>query len=89
MLTEDKSHQNKFHTETLRTLALRFESIDDGESMSEGDKELWEYFSTLYKNSNKGIKGRGKDRRMKGIGTDEQGVKIESEGSNSSSGVSS
>lgn len=28
------------------------------------DKELWEYFATLYKNSNKGIKGRGKDRRI-------------------------
>ncbi|EAT83537.2 hypothetical protein SNOG_09345 [Parastagonospora nodorum SN15] len=28
------------------------------------DKELWEYFASLYKNSNKGIKGRGKDRRI-------------------------
>lgn len=28
------------------------------------DKELWEYFAGLYKNSNKGIKGRGKDRRI-------------------------
>lgn len=25
---------------------------------------MWEYFSSLYKNSNKGIKGRGKDRRI-------------------------
>ena len=32
--------------------------------MSLQDRELWEYFSTLYKNSNKGIKGRGKDRRI-------------------------
>ncbi len=53
--------------------------------MSEGDRELWEYFSTLYKNSNKGIKGRGKDRRIRDVGNDEQGVKIESEGSNISS----
>lgn len=53
--------------------------------MSEGDMELWEYFSTLYKNSNKGIKGRGKDRRIRDTETDEQGVKIESEGSNISS----
>jgi hypothetical protein len=29
-----------------------------------GDKELWEYFANLYKNSNKGIKGRGKDRKV-------------------------
>ncbi|KAJ5884151.1 C2H2 transcription factor (Azf1) [Penicillium subrubescens] len=28
------------------------------------DRELWEYFAELYKNSNKGIKGRGKDRRI-------------------------
>jgi len=28
------------------------------------DKVLWEYFASLYKNSNKGIKGRGKDRRI-------------------------
>lgn len=32
--------------------------------MSPQDKELWEYFASLYKNSNKGIKGRGKDRRI-------------------------
>jgi hypothetical protein len=25
---------------------------------------MWEYFASLYKNSNKGIKGRGKDRRI-------------------------
>lgn len=32
--------------------------------MTTQDKELWEYFASLYKNSNKGIKGRGKDRRI-------------------------
>jgi len=32
--------------------------------VTEKDKELWEYFASLYKNSNKGIKGRGKDRRI-------------------------
>lgn len=32
--------------------------------MNSEDVELWEYFSLLYKNSNKGIKGRGKDRRV-------------------------
>lgn len=32
--------------------------------MSPQDRKLWEYFATLYKNSNKGIKGRGKDRRI-------------------------
>jgi len=32
--------------------------------ISQADKELWEYFANLYKNSNKGIKGRGKDRKV-------------------------
>ena len=38
--------------------------MHDRDTVSAVDKELWEYFSTLYKNSNKGIKGRGKDRRI-------------------------
>lgn len=32
--------------------------------MSPEDRDLWGYFATLYKNSNKGIKGRGKDRKI-------------------------
>lgn len=33
--------------------------------VSNEDKELWEYFANLYKNSNKGIKGRGKHHKVK------------------------
>ncbi|KAJ5755283.1 hypothetical protein N7533_004826 [Penicillium manginii] len=57
-----KSHQNKFHQNTLNTLTHRF-STEHGPANPQ-DRELWEYFATLYKNSNKGIKGRGKDRRI-------------------------
>jgi len=32
--------------------------------MNPQDRELWGYFAALYKNSNKGIKGRGKDRKI-------------------------
>lgn len=32
--------------------------------MTPQDRELWGYFAALYKNSNKGIKGRGKDRKI-------------------------
>ena len=32
--------------------------------MNPQERELWDYFASLYKNSNKGIKGRGKDRRI-------------------------
>jgi hypothetical protein len=42
----------------------KFASIKDGDIVHAADKELWEYFAKLYKNSNKGIKGRGKDRRV-------------------------
>ncbi|MCJ1385920.1 hypothetical protein MMC17_009044 [Xylographa soralifera] len=59
-----KSHQNKFHVEALRKLTGKFASMQEGDTVSATDKELWEYFSALYKNSNKGIKGRGKDRRI-------------------------
>ncbi|KAI9368013.1 hypothetical protein BJX61DRAFT_251229 [Aspergillus egyptiacus] len=59
-----KSHQNKFHATTLRNLTLKFSQAIDGEHMNPQDRNLWEYFATLYKNSNKGIKGRGKDRRI-------------------------
>ncbi|KAA8643188.1 uncharacterized protein ATNIH1004_009950 [Aspergillus tanneri] len=59
-----KSHQNKFHAATLRDLTLKFSQVNGGESMNPEDRKLWEYFATLYKNSNKGIKGRGKDRRI-------------------------
>ncbi|KAF2463757.1 zinc finger protein-like protein OZF [Lindgomyces ingoldianus] len=59
-----KSHQNKFHATTLRYLTTKFASIREGDQVTAQDKELWEYFAGLYKNSNKGIKGRGKDRRI-------------------------
>ncbi|KAL5689730.1 hypothetical protein EMGR_008480 [Emarellia grisea] len=64
--TGDKpfSHQNKFHATTLRTLTLKFSQMSETQLMNPQDRQLWEYFATLYKNSNKGIKGRGKDRRI-------------------------
>lgn len=38
--------------------------IASGEEVSEADRELFEYFAAHYKNSNKGIKGRGKARTV-------------------------
>lgn len=63
----NKSHQNKFHAATLRYLTQKFANISPGDWVSREDKELWEYFASLYKNSNKGIKGRGKDRRISAV----------------------
>ncbi|KAI7352424.1 hypothetical protein KC319_g7315 [Hortaea werneckii] len=58
-----KSHQNKFHTATIRRLRERFEKIRRGDVVERWEKEMWEYFGELYKNCNKGIKGRGKERK--------------------------
>jgi len=57
----------------------------ESDTVSAMDKELWEYFATLYKNSNKGIKGRGKDRRIFAISKEDVGVKKESRSRSSSS----
>jgi hypothetical protein len=62
-----QSHQNKFHASTLKFLTQKFATISPGDYVSNADKELWEYFASLYKNSNKGIKGRGKDRRISAL----------------------
>lgn len=55
-----KAHMNKFHKETLARLSERFSTpTDDPEEL-----ELRRYFRSLYKHSNKGIKGRGKGRKV-------------------------
>ncbi|KAK9368440.1 hypothetical protein V1509DRAFT_658480 [Lipomyces kononenkoae] len=60
-----KAHQNKFHSNTLALLAVKFQlyvSADYDESaIPEEDREMFLYFADLYRNANKGIKGRGKD----------------------------
>ncbi|KAL8642689.1 MAG: hypothetical protein Q9228_000657 [Teloschistes exilis] len=63
-----KSHQNRFHAVTLQELNEKFASMREGDTVSATDKDLWEYFAALYKHSNKGIKGRGKDRRISVVG---------------------
>ena len=37
--------------------------------LSEADREIWEHLATTYKNSNKGIKGRGKKGENPGSGS--------------------
>lgn len=57
-----KSHQNKFHLPTLTRLTQYLANLS-GEALEQlpsEEKELLDYFSKLYKNSNKGIRGRGK-----------------------------
>lgn len=59
-----QSHQNKFHADSIRELTSKFASLKPGDYVEPADQALWDYFADLYKNSNKGIKGRGKDRTV-------------------------
>ena len=59
-------HQNKFHASAIRELTERFAAIGEPDEIAPDDRELFEYFADLYKNSNRGIKGRGKDRKISG-----------------------
>lgn len=57
-----KSHQNRFHLNTLNDLTHKLAELS-GAALSRlppDEKELLDYFKDLYKNSNKGIRGRGK-----------------------------
>jgi hypothetical protein len=57
---------NKFHAGALQQLTAKIASTGNSETVSTSDRELREYFATLYKNANKGIKGRSKDVRVVG-----------------------
>ncbi|KKA26913.1 hypothetical protein TD95_002131, partial [Thielaviopsis punctulata] len=61
-----KAHQNKFHEGAIKQLTNKFVNMTAAEraNMTSYDLEVLEYFATLYKNSNKGIKGRGKGRKV-------------------------
>lgn len=60
-----KAHMNKFHKETLSKLSQQFAQNENDPE----ETELRSYFQDLYKHSNKGIKGRGKGRKVEVIVT--------------------
>ena len=57
-----KSHQNRFHLSALNEMTRKVASLsgDQFEALPAEEKDLLNYFKDLYKNSNKGIRGRGK-----------------------------
>ncbi|KAK2589644.1 DNA-binding transcription factor [Conoideocrella luteorostrata] len=59
-----KTHQNNFHKETLKDLTTNFVKFAQMGEVPEDQRDLFEYFKEHYKNSNKGIKGRGKARTV-------------------------
>lgn len=54
----------------------------EGDAVSAADKDLWDYFTSLYRHSNKGIKGRGKDRRIFTVSRGTENVKPEESSQN-------
>lgn len=59
-----KSHQNKYHPQKIKELTAKLATLDPDPSkndISNVEMELLTYFASLYKYSNKGIKGRGKN----------------------------
>jgi hypothetical protein len=54
-------HQNKFHTERIQQLTIKYEqSTKGGPPLDEQEQKLADHLKILYKYANKGIKGRGK-----------------------------
>ncbi|KAI9049524.1 hypothetical protein LZ554_006553 [Drepanopeziza brunnea f. sp. 'monogermtubi'] len=83
-----KSHCNNFHKETIAELTTKFASTEP-DQMTPADEDMWKYFSNLFKNSNKGIKGRGVGRKIsrgsRALQARMQGLNIESSSSSSRS----
>ncbi|KAL7925448.1 hypothetical protein ACQKWADRAFT_222953 [Trichoderma austrokoningii] len=59
-----KTHQNSFHKATLQRLIALFVQFSEEGEVPKNYRELFEYFQKHYKNSNKGVKGRGKTRAV-------------------------
>src|SRR5271155_4095246 len=54
-------HQNKFHTERIQQLTIKYEqSTKGGPPLDDQEQKLADHLKILYKYANKGIKGRGK-----------------------------
>lgn len=62
-----QTHQNAFHRETVLALTAKFATITDESSLTKEEMELIKYLMSVHNNANKGIKGRGKGRKVKRI----------------------
>ncbi|KAH8881512.1 hypothetical protein GQ53DRAFT_511955 [Thozetella sp. PMI_491] len=58
-----KTHQNNFHKQTILEFHNKLQGVDI-EKISEEDFEMLQYLEDIHKNSNKGIKGRGRDSKV-------------------------
>ncbi|SPQ21086.1 cde855a6-0318-4496-a2f5-645bfa3dfa69 [Thermothielavioides terrestris] len=59
------SHQNTYHVEAIEAFHAKLASIEDKSMITEEDKEMARYITEVHNLANKGIKGRGKGRKVK------------------------
>ncbi|KAH8663925.1 hypothetical protein BX600DRAFT_286937 [Xylariales sp. PMI_506] len=59
-----KVHQEKFHQTTIARLTTKLATVKIEEIEDNDERELLLYFKETFKNLNKGIKGRGKGRKI-------------------------
>ncbi|RFU76694.1 zinc finger, c2h2-type integrase, dna-binding [Trichoderma arundinaceum] len=65
-----KTHQNNFHKPTLQNLTAMFVQFSQHGEVPEAYHDLFDYFQKHYKNSNKGVKGRGRTRAVAARGSE-------------------
>lgn len=61
-----KAHQNRFHLDTISRLTTRLATLDQAglDALPPQETALLDYFASIYKNLNRGIKGRGRAKRV-------------------------
>jgi hypothetical protein len=62
-----KAHQNTYHVEEIEAFNAKLAAMKDKSMISEEDKEMAKYLGDVHNLANKGIKGRGKGRKVKRV----------------------
>ncbi|KAL2196243.1 C2H2 transcription factor [Corynascus similis CBS 632.67] len=61
------AHQNTYHVEEIEAFNAKLAAVKDKSMISEEDKEMAKYLVDVHNLANKGIKGRGKGRKVKRV----------------------
>ncbi|KAL1835914.1 hypothetical protein VTJ49DRAFT_5892 [Mycothermus thermophilus] len=62
-----KNHQNTYHVEAIEAFNAKLAAMEDKSLLSEEEKEMAKYLAEVHNLANKGIKGRGKGRKVKRV----------------------
>jgi hypothetical protein len=62
-----QAHQNTYHVEEIEAFNAKLASVKDKSMISEEDKEMAKYLGDVHNLANKGIKGRGKGRKVRRV----------------------